>query len=443
MNEAFHTQEDLPEGYRMTGLGPLPEEWKAVKLGDIFIPVSKKEREQKVLPNTDLRLLTVRLHAKGIVLRPPSSIGVKSEKLYKVKEGDFVFSKIDARNGAWGFVGKELEGALVSGDFPILRLNRELADQAFVALWLSRPSTWTTLRSLSTGTTNRRRTQTRDLLAALSIPLPPLPEQRAIAHVLRAVQEAKEAAERVLSAARALKKSLMRHLFTYGPVPVDRTDQVPMQETELGPLPAHWRVVRLGEVAEIKLGRTPPRQEGRYWQRGEIPWVSIADLNNGVTTETKEKISQEAFEEVFNSSFIPVGTLLLSFKLTIGKVGILGLPAVHNEAIASIFPYGGKVIRDYLFFLFQSMDFDALLDSYVKGKTLNKQKLLLLPIPLPPPEEQQEIARILQAVDEKIRAEEERKEALERLFRSLLHHLMTAKVRLPKAFVERFAEGEP
>ncbi len=443
MNELPPTQEDLPEGYRMTELGPLPEEWRVVSLGEVLLEVPLKTRETHIDPNTFYKRIVTKLYGKGAELKDiVQGSKIASRTLFRLERGDFVFSKINIRRGAYGIITADLEGALVTTEHPILRAKSDEISLDFLHFYLMQPQTWDLFKLHAKGLGGKERVKTREFLS-VSIPLPPLPEQRAIAHVLRAVQEAKEAAERVLSAARALKKSLMRHLFTYGPVPVDRTDQVPMQETELGPLPAHWRVVRLGEVAEIKLGRTPPRQEGRYWQRGEIPWVSIADLNNGVTTETKEKISQEAFEEVFNSSFIPVGTLLLSFKLTIGKVGILGLPAVHNEAIASIFPYGGKVIRDYLFFLFQSMDFDALLDSYVKGKTLNKQKLLLLPIPLPPPEEQQEIARILQAVDEKIRAEEERKEALERLFRSLLHHLMTAKVRLPKAFVERFAEGEP
>lgn len=72
---------------------------------------------------------------------------------------------------------------------------------------------------------------------------------------------------------------------------------------------------------------------------------------------------------------------------------------------------------------------------------LNARTLKNLLIPLPPLSEQRQIARILQTVDRKIEAEEGRKQALEDLFKSLLHHLMTAKVRLPQAFVQRFEEG--
>ncbi len=74
--------------------------------------------------------------------------------------------------------------------------------------------------------------------------------------MLRTVQEAKEATERVIAALKELKKSLMRHLFTYGPVPVEEAERVPLRETELGPLPAHWQVVRLGEVATVDWGNT-------------------------------------------------------------------------------------------------------------------------------------------------------------------------------------------
>ncbi|QIA27743.1 restriction endonuclease subunit S [Thermaerobacter sp. PB12/4term] len=196
------------------------------------------------------------------------------------------------------------------------------------------------------------------------------------------------------------------------------------KKTELGPLPQDWQVVRLGEVAELRLGRTPPRKDSRYWDGGTIPWVTISDLNNGIVMRTAEKITDIAHEQIFRNKFVPVGTLLLSFKLTVGKVGLLGIPAVHNEAIASVYP-GRLVHKDFLFYLFQGYNFDPLLDSYVKGKTLNTEKLKQLPIPLPTPSEQCAIAYVLHIVRQAKEATEKVLAATRELKKSLMRHLFT------------------
>ena len=111
----------------------------------------------------------------------------------------------------------------------------------------------------------------------LRLPLPPLQEQRAIAHVLRAVQRAKEAAEAVVASARQLKRSLLRHLFTYGPVPVAEADRVPLKETEVGPIPEHWTVKPLGEAVRQSQYGLSKRGE----QTGTYPILRMGNLQDG------------------------------------------------------------------------------------------------------------------------------------------------------------------
>ena len=255
----------------------------------------------------------MKLYAKGVVLRSVTrgdKIGTKI--LYKVEEGDFVFSKIDLRNGAWGFVPLELAGALVSGDFPIIRIDQTAVWQDYLTYYLSQPYTWEPFRAVSVGTTGRRRARP-DAVMTLPIPLPPLPEQRAIAHVLRTVQRAKEATEGVIAALKELKKSLMQHLFTYGPVPVTERERVPLQETEIGPIPAHWRVMRLGEVAKLRTGPFGSLLHASDYVEGGIPFVMPKDLSSTgqIIPHSIARIKQD---DQTSSRFILIFGMLFAFQ---------------------------------------------------------------------------------------------------------------------------------
>ncbi|MCS7249269.1 MAG: restriction endonuclease subunit S [Anaerolineales bacterium] len=433
----------LPNGYRMTDLGPLPEEWRVVRLGDVFNPIPKRLRQVRVQSTKTYRMLTVRLYAKGVTLRA-EQIGAKigSRILFEAKAGDFVFSKIDARNGAWGFVPECLSGALVSNDFPMLTLSSNLAEKDFVEFALSRPAVWIQLRGFAVGTTNRRRLQVPEFLKT-PIPLPPLPEQRAIAHVLRTVQAAKEAGERVVEALRALKKSLMRHLFTYGPVPIDAVEHVPLRDTELGPLPAHWQVVRLGEVFEIQQGKSlSPKSRSGPRMRPFLRTVNVLWGRIDLTS-----IDEMHFEEAEEDRLaLKPGDLLVCEGGDIGRTAIWEgqLPiCLYQNHLHRLRARGENTLPTfYMYWMQHAWTFLGIYSGAGNKTTipnLSRSRLSSFLIPLPPLAEQREIARILQAVDRRIQAEEAHVHALEALFRTLLHELMTARRRLPAEFIAKFA----
>ena len=157
-------------------------------------------------------------------------------------------------------------------------------------------------------------------------------------------------------------------------------------------IPSSWKWCKFGELVDCSMGKTPPRAEPVWWQN-DIHWVSISDMKDyGHISYTKEMVSQKALEEKFRG-ISTKGTLLMSFKLTVGRTSILDIDAVHNEAIISIYPYVDteNYFRDYLFYILPIVTQWGDSKNAIKGKTLNSKSIANLMIPLAPLNELQRI----------------------------------------------------
>ncbi|SNH06013.1 type I restriction enzyme [Streptococcus pneumoniae] len=162
-------------------------------------------------------------------------------------------------------------------------------------------------------------------------------------------------------------------------------------------IPEAWRYIKFASLVNFRIGKTPPRSEATFWGT-EIPWVSISDMPiSGYVTNTRESISKLALKSK-KIDISPKGTLLMSFKLSIGKVAILDIPATHNEAIISIFPYANKenIIRDYLMIFLPLISTLGDSKDAIKGKTLNSTSISELLIPI---SNHEEMKRIISKVD--------------------------------------------
>ena len=184
--------------------------------------------------------------------------------------------------------------------------------------------------------------------------------------------------------------------------------------------------VKLGEVCEIRIGKTPNRSQTLYWG-GDYPWLSISDMKGKILCTTKEKITQEAVEKE-KMQIVSKGTVVMSFKLSIGKVGILAENMYTNEAIANFVVKNNKMLfNEYLYYALQGMNFDSLTDRAVMGKTLNKAKLNNLSIVYNEPFMQQQIVLRLDGVNKLIESRKQQLSELSKLVKSRFNEMFGSK----------------
>jgi type I restriction enzyme S subunit len=244
----------------------------------------------------------------------------------------------------------------------------------------------------------------------LEFSIPSFDEQRAIAAALSDADALLSGLGRLIAKKRDLKQAAMQQLLT--------------GQTRLPGFSGEWEVKRLGNICEIRMGGTPSRLNQAYWGRG-YKWLSIADLQTKVVADSKEEITELAASTM---AMIPKGTLLMSFKLSLGRLCFAGCDLYTNEAICSF--NGPQANADFLYYVLGRTDFSLYGKQAVKGYTLNKESLRLIEVPYPPLPEQSAIATVLSDMDAEIEALEARRAKIRDLKQAMMQELLTGKTRL-------------
>ncbi len=416
----------LIEEYKETELGLLPKEWKLVKLEDVakissggsapqgknyfngknpFIRVQHIDNREYIIQKYDfitdkaVEDYKLKIYPKRTIVFPKSGASVYLEKRAVLPIDAYIVSHLCA-------VLSDKDGVLQDFLFYVLR-NVKFAKEK----------------------TDGYPTLNLSEVKKVKVPLPPLSEQRNIAFVLSTIQEAKEKTDAVVFALRETKKSLMKHLFTYGPVPIQEAEKVELKETEIGKMPKEWDLVRLGTICEIKSGGTPSKKEKKYWDNGDVPWIKSGQCQDCIIFKAEEHITKSGLENSSAKLLRPKTTLIAMVGATVGKTGFLTFKACTNQNVAGLFPLDMTHLNEkYLFYTIQN-EYQEF--TKTKGFVIaNLSFIKRLPIPLPKYPTQKQIALSLSIIDAHIEAEQDKANALQKLFNSMLRDLMTAKIRV-------------
>ena len=265
----------------------------------------------------------------------------------------------------------------------------------------------------------------RNSFKTLPVLVPPLPEQKKIAYILSTVQRAIEAQERLIRTTTELKKAMMHKLFSEG------LRNEPQKQTEIGPVPQSWEVKTIGDLGKCVTGSTPKTKVPEYYYPPTEDFIAPADLGSQpFINESEKKISKEGLGSIRP---LPKGAVMcVCIGSSIGKVGLtVKDQSATNQQINSII-YNDRHYSSFVYYLMSAFS------VYWKGfatfgpvPILSKGKFTSIPIATPSSKAEQEaIAQPLLALDVKIEIAKKKKVALQDLFHTLLHNLMTAKTRV-------------
>lgn len=366
------------------------EGWESVRLGDVL---ARTNEQADAEPSMEYSEITVKLWGKGVVERKKVLGSEVNGRRFVARAGNFIASRIDARNGAMGLVPDSLDGALVTNDFPLFTANTDRLDLPYLG-WLCRTRDFVDLCvRASEGTTNRVRLKEERFLA-LEIPLPPLPEQRRIVARIEAlaaeIDEAKRLRREAVEEAGALVDSHLKAIFEMGEQSgwptevlgkyVDDDCYGTSEKTHDDPLGVP--ILRMGNI-----------QNGRLETR-DLKYLFLSD-------QEKKKLALKSGDILVNRT---------NSAELVGKCAVFDLHADYafasylirlrldqsraNPRLVAAF-INSPAGRQYMFSERRQMTGQA---------NVNATKLRALPIPLPPLPEQRRIVAELDALQAEVDA---------------------------------------
>ena len=382
---------------------------------------------------------------------------IPSRAKRKVKGGDVVISTVRPNQRHFGIIKSPPKNFLVSTGFTTIRANFEKASSGFVFWYLSQPIIVEYLQGIGETSTSAYPAIKPSDIEALELFVPPLPEQKAIASVLGALDDKIENNLQMNETLEEMARAIFKSWFVdFDPVHAKAASKAPAHmdadTAALFPssfgedgLPVGWQTVAAETISNITIGKTPPRKEHNWFSNSndDIKWASIRDMGECGTyiSQTAETLTSEAIKK-FNVRVIPENTVILSFKLTVGRVALTDELMATNEAIAHFGQLDSKygvIQSEYLYAYLKEFNFDKLGSTSSIATAVNSKTIKAMPIMLSDKSCREAFQKIMLPLFGKIKVNLRENQTLAELRDTLLPKLMSGEIRVKD--VEREVEA--
>ena len=409
----------IPEGYKLTEVGVIPEDWDEIYLSKALLGSPKYGINAAAVDYSEslptyLRITDISDDGRFIRSKKVSVDNESSENYY-LEENDLVFARTGASTGKT-YLYDSNDGKLVYAGFLIkVSVDQKIMDPRFLKSYTQTETYWNWVRvmSMRSGQPGINGNE----YSKLKLPLPPLSEQNIIANALFDTDNLIQSVEKLIEKKKKIKQGAMQQLFT--------------GKKRLPGFSGEWEVFRLGEVVQIFNGGTPSTSNSRYWD-GSIKWCTPTDITSNKSkylSETANKITELGLNNS-SAKILPIGTLLFCSRATIGEVKIANCEVATNQGFKSIVTSAG-VNNEWLYYwLVQNkMSFieKAIGSTFLE---ISKKDMKNIEIALPSIEEQKAIAQVLSDMDAEIEALEEKLEKDKTIKQGMMQELLTGRIRL-------------
>ena len=363
------------------------EEWKKYKIGDLCSISSSKRIFAKEYQSSGVpffRGKEIIEKQKGESISTELYISRSRYDEIKIKygvpkEGDMLLTSV----GTLGipYIVKNENFYFKDGNLTWFSDFKGL-NSKFLYYWFLSPIAKNAIEAKAIGSTQKA--LTIDALSKFEINIPDIDTQNRIASVLSFIDDKIKLNRRINDNLEQQAQALFKSWF----VDFEPFKEGKFADSELGMIPESWGVCSAETIFKINIGKTPPRKEQQWFSNinnGNVKWISISDLgsNEIFIEDSKEYLTKEAISK-FNIIVVPEDTILVSFKLTVGRVGISNCELTTNEAVARFY-LPKSYFREYTYLSLKNYNYARLgstssIATAVNSKIIKNMKLLIPPV---------------------------------------------------------------